>query len=235
MPMAEPSTRPKRKHAKRESGFLAVLETLSVTTTTVLFLPGLLVRIGCQQLAARLSGFELEYTGFSRELGGEIEGVPGDNGWTPLLVATVLGPVTLGVVLLLPRLIGSALLGVSVFPAANPSTRLVLTHSTSLVPFIDTLTRLGGVEMLRLWFGVSCFYCCVPSIPILEGAGKELHARPAWSPLRWVGTSTVAIFRALRAVDFLLTFFLPGAYLASGVIILFVFWDGLTMLIKVVL
>jgi hypothetical protein len=195
-------------------------------TASVFFLPDLLVRIACQLVAGRLSGFEIEFKGFGRELGGELEGVSGDSGWSRIFAATVFGPLVLGAALLLPFLIGSSLLGVSVLPSVDANRDIFLAHTTSLIPFVDTLNRFGRLQLYRLWFGIACFYCCVPSAPTLEGAREELKSRRLWSPLRLIGIPILNFFRLLRAVDFLLTFGFAGAHLASGVLVLVISWEA---------
>src|SRR4051794_16579963 len=48
-------------HRTARRGALAVLQAASVTIATVVFLPGMLVRVCCQLLAARTSGMSIRH------------------------------------------------------------------------------------------------------------------------------------------------------------------------------
>ncbi len=211
-------------------GAVEVLKASGVTFATVLFLPGVLVRVASQLLVATVSGGRIVHRQLLLELGGEVEYTSGSPRWSSLLLGTVVGPVLVGSVLLFPTVVRSTLLDVRPFAAISADPGAVVSHGTSLSPFIETLQRFGFVGFLRLWFGVSCFYCSVPSAAIIAGASVENRSRPRWSPIRLVVSPLLWVFRFLRAIDTLLMFGFAGAYLASGLIVLLVGWRLLTLL-----
>jgi hypothetical protein len=106
------------------------------------------------------------------------------GGWTALLTATTLCPIVIGLVLLLPSIMGSALLGIPVIPHVPLSKQLILTHSTSSLPFLLSFQLMSRVAFSRLWIGFSCFLCAVPSKNILDGAARENKDRRSSLPLR---------------------------------------------------
>jgi hypothetical protein len=205
-------------------GALAVLEASSVTLATVVFLPGVLIRLAWQVLTAALCGMQVAHRGFVTELGGEVEHVAGARAWSKLLLGTVAGPMLVGAALLLPTIVRTTLLDVRPFASISSNPGLVVGQDTSLLPFLDTLDRFGWAGFLRLWFGISCFYCCIPSPAILAGAAAENRARRPWSPLRLALGSLIGLFRTLRALDMLLTLGFAGTYLASGLVVLLLSW-----------
>src|SRR6266511_153957 len=163
-------------------------------------------------------------------LGGEVQHVSGPPAWSRLLIGTMAGPILIGAVLLMPTIVRTALLDVRPFASVASDPGLVVGRDTSLVPFFDILDRFGWAESLRLWFGISCFYCCIPSSMIIKEAAKESGSRGRWSPRRMAFGSLIGLVRALHALDNLLTFVFAGAYLASGLIVLLVSWRLLTYL-----
>jgi len=201
-----------------------------VTLATVVFLPGVLVRLGWQALTSAISGMRVAHHGFVTDLGGEVQYLSGPRAWSKLLVGTVAGPMLIGAVLLLPTIVRTALLDVRPFASISSDPGVVLGRGTSLVPFLETLDRFGWADSLRLWFGISCFYCCIPSSMILTEAAQENRSRGRWSPRRLVFGSLIGFFRALRALDALLTVGFAGTYLASGLVVLLVSWRLLTHL-----
>jgi hypothetical protein len=211
-------------------GARAVLEASSVTLATVVFLPGVLVRIGCQALTSAISGMRIAHHKFVTDLGGEVEHVSGPRAWSKLLIGTMAGPMLIGAVLLMPTIVRTALLDVRPFASVASDPGLVLGRDTSLVPFFETLDRFGWADSLRLWFGISCFYCCIPSSMILSKSAEENSSRGRWSPRRMAFGPLIGLVRALRALDNLLTFGFAGTYLASGLVVLLVSWRLLTYL-----
>jgi hypothetical protein len=203
------------------TGFAATVRAAAVITATGVFLPGVLIRIAFQELVSRTTGMQLERTDFMSELGGELDHTGGPSAWTPLMLATFAGSVIVGTALLMPFAIRYDLLDVR--PLVSVSSKLLLSHSTSTLPFLDASLRLGATQTLRLWFGVSCFFCSVPSSKILQGVRAEglMHRR---SPGTLVLRPVVLFFRALRGLDAMLAFVFAGAYLASGLIILLLGW-----------
>lgn len=101
------------------------------------------------------------------------------------------------------------------------------------MPFLEGLNRYGLIGFLALWFGVSCFYCSVPSKAVLDGAREETRQRPRWSPVQLLLTAVMGFFRLLRGVDTLLMFGFAGSYLASGLAMLFTGWTLLALLTTV--
>jgi hypothetical protein len=212
-------------------GIKAMLHATAVLIATSVFLPGVLVRVACQEIATRTSGMRVERQDFVTELGGEIEHLGGVSAWTGLMVATIVGPLLIGSALLTPFVVRWALLDVRPFAstsANNPS--VLLTHSTSALPFLEASQTLGFTQALRLWFGISCFYCSIPSSVILEGARRENAARSWRSPLKLVLTPVTLFYRGVRAIDAMLTYVLADAYIASGLIILALSWRALSAL-----
>jgi hypothetical protein len=203
------------------TGFVATVRAAAVITATGVFLPGVLIRIAFQELVSRTTGMQLERTDFVSELGGGLDHAGGPSAWTPLMLATFLGPVIIGTALLMPFAIRYDLLDVR--PLVTVSSKLLLSHSTSTLPFLDASLRLGVTQTLRLWFGVSCFFCSVPSSKILQGVRADArghHQSPGTLVLRPV----VLFFRALCGLDAMLAFVFAGAYLASGLVILLLGW-----------
>jgi hypothetical protein len=200
----------------------------------VVFLPGVLVRIGCQVLTSAISGMRIAHREFVTDLGGEVElepvPDPPASAWSRLLIGTMAGPMLIGALLLMPFIVRTALLDVRPFASVASDPGLVLGRDTSLTPFFETLDRFGWADSLRLWFGISCFYCCIPSRMILSKAAKENSLRGRWSPLRVAFGSLIGLVHALRALDALLTFGFAGTYLASGLVVLLVSWRLLTYL-----
>jgi hypothetical protein len=222
------------KPRKPPSYFLLVLRTAAVATETIVFAPGVLIRMGCQFIVAQMTGSDISHANFSSELGGEIEGEVATGGWTALLLATAF-PIVIGLVLLLPSILGSALLGINVIPTVPLNAKLVFTHSTSSLPFVTSLDALGRVDFFRLWFGFSCFFCSVPSAAILDGVAGENSKRPRHSLLRLFTAGLSYVYRGLRAIDAILLLGVPGAYLASGLIPLVICWEGIASLSRLVL
>lgn len=219
---------------KDTNTLVLVLRTFSVVTTSVLFLPGLFVRLGSQFIVAQVSGFSLTHDDFTHELGGELEGVTGRTGWTQMLIATTFIPQLLGAILLLPGILGSSLLGINIIPTVSLSPQLIVSHDTSLLPFLNSLNGMPRATFFRIWMGFSCFYCSVPSRQILDGAGIEAKRRPTASPIRLLTIALVTVYRMLRAIDSVLLFWVPGAYLASGLIPLVLYWEGISLICKTV-
>jgi hypothetical protein len=211
-------------------GVLDVLKASGVTFATVLFLPGVLVRVASQLLVAAVTGGRIAHRQLLIELGGEVEYTSGTPRWSGLLLGTVAGPVLIGSILLFPTVVRSTLLDVRPFASISADPATVVSHGTPLTPFIEALQRFGFVGFLRLWFGVSCFYCSVPSAAIVSGADAENRSRPRWSPTRLAVAPLLLLFRLLRAVDALLMFGFAGAYLASGLLVLLIGWRLLTLL-----
>jgi hypothetical protein len=149
-----------------------------------------------------------------------------------MLIATAGGPLLVGAVLLLPTIVRTTLLDVRPFASVSSDPGLVLSRDTPLMPFLEGMDRFGVAGFLRLWFGIACFYCCVPSSTILAGAAAENRARRRFSPLRLVVGSLLGFFRALRALDTLLTFGFAGTYLASGLLVLLLSWRLLAYVIR---
>lgn len=191
---------------------------------TVIFLPGVLVRAAFQMLAARLGGARLQHHGFLTELGGEAEFVEGPTRWTPLLVAGVVGPLIIGSALLLPVIIPSAVLDVRPFASVARDPSMVASQHTSLLPFLEIQGRFGTIGFCRIWFGVACLYCAVPSAAVLAGTVAEQRQRQRRSPVRLLLGPFLIVFRALGALDTLLTVGLAGTYLASGLLVLLGCW-----------
>jgi hypothetical protein len=208
------------------TGFAATIRAAAVITATGVFLPGVLVRMAFQELVCRVTGMELERSEFISDMGGKLDHTAGPPAWIALMAATFLGPATVGTALLLPFAVRFNLLDVR--PLVTVSSSLVVSHSTSTIPFLDASLRLGTVQMLRLWFGVSCFYCAVPSKEILDGVRATDQRR--WLPTRFVLAPVVTVFRALCGLDAMLAFVFAGAYLASGLITLRVAWRLLGLL-----
>jgi hypothetical protein len=216
-------------------GALAVLEASSVTLATVVFLPGVLVRIGCQVLTSAISGMRIAHHGFVTELGGEVEHLSGPRAWSRLLIGTMAGPMLIGALLLMPFIVRTALLDVRPFASVASDPGLVLGRDTSLTPFFETFYRFGWADSLRLWFGISCFYCCIPSSTILDKAAEENRSHVRWPLRRIAFGSLIGLVRTLRTLDALLTFGFAGTYLASGLIVLLVSWRLLTYLAPLLL
>jgi hypothetical protein len=212
----------------RRAGIFAVLQAASVSLATAVFLPGMLVRIGFQLLAATGSGMKINHRDFLTELGGEVSQVSGRSAWTRLMVATLLGPSLLGAVLLLPAVVRLALLDVRPFATISADPGLIVSHDTSLRPVLEAMSRYGLLGFLTLWFGISCFYCSVPSKALLDGAREESRRRRSWSPVRLVLGLVISFFRVLRVLDTLLTLGFAGSYLASGLLMLLLGWGLLT-------
>lgn len=213
----------------RRAGILAVLQASGVSLATIVFLPGMFVRIGCQLLAATVSGTRISHNGFLTDLGGEVRHESGPSAWSRILVATSLGPFILGSVLLAPTVVPFTLLDVRPFASVSADPSMVVGHDTPFFPFLEALNRYGLAGFLALWFGVSCFYCSVPSKAVLDGAGEANKTRRRWSPLRVLFMSVIAFFRLLRGVDTLLMLGFAGSYLASGLLTLLFGWWLLTL------
>jgi hypothetical protein len=213
-------------------GALAVLKTSNVTVVSTLFLPGMLVRVASQLLAGSLAGFRVGHREMLSELGGEVEFEDKDGRWTLLFCATVVGPLLIGSALLFPMVVRSTLLDVRPFVsiAVDPST--VAGQGTPVAPFYEALSRYGTLEFLRLWFGISCFYCCVPSAAVLAGARRENAGRGRFSPVRVALAAAISFFRFLVAIDSLLLAGFAGAYLASGLLFLLIGWRLLGLLAR---
>jgi hypothetical protein len=214
------------------TGVLAVIRAASVSIATVLFLPGVLVRVGCQLVVGITSGAPITHRDFITELGGEVDGESASGAWTKLLVATIIGPIVLGSVLLLPMIIRWSLLDVRPLAAAGVDLKTVVSRNNSFLPFLQAFVQLGPGEFIRVWFGISCFYCCVPSANIIAGARAENRDRRRLSPLRFAISPVILVCRLLRGVDALLTYGFAGAYLASGLIVLFVGWRALAVVAR---
>jgi hypothetical protein len=216
------------------TGVLAVIRAASVSIATLLFLPGVLVRVGCQLVIGIASSAPIKHRDFVTELGGEIDRESAERAWTKLLVATIAGPVVLGSVLLLPTIVRWSLLDVRPFAALTVDAKTVVTRSNSVLPYAEAFVRYGPSEFLRLWFGVSCFYCCVPSANIITGAAAENRSRRRSSPIRLLIGPVILACRLLRGIDALLTYGFAGAYLASGLIVLLLGWRVLAAIARTV-
>lgn len=221
-------------------GALEVLKASGVVFATTLFFPGVLVRMACQLLVGATSGSYVVHRQLLLEVGGEPEYQSGSPAWTALFLATFFGPVLIGSILLFPTVVRSTLLDVRPFASMDPGT--IVSHDTSVLPFLETVDRFGFIGFLRLWFGVSCFYCSVPSGSILSGAIGENRSRPRWSPVRMLlapmlpffRLMMLPFFRLMRAIDTLLMFGFAGAYLASGLIMLLIGWRMLALVAQIV-
>jgi hypothetical protein len=213
------------------SGAVAVLKAAGVVFATIFFLPGVLVRMACQLITANFSETAIVHRQLLTELGGEPECQSGSPNWTALLLATFLGPLAIGSVLLFPAVVRFDLLDVNPFLSVNPG--MILTHQSSLAPFLEVRERFGFVGFLRLWFGVSCFYCSVPSAGILAGARAENVDRSPRSPVRLLLAPLLLTFRLLVAIDDVVRFVVPGVYLASGLLVLLLGWWLLAQLAQV--
>ncbi len=213
-------------------GTLEVLKASGVMFATTLFFPGVLVRMACQLLVGAASGNYVVHRRLLLEVGGEPEYQSGSPAWTALLLATFFGPVLIGSILLFPMVVRSALLDVRPFASVDPG--IIVSHDISVSPFLETFDRFGLVGFLRLWFGVSCFYCSVPSGTILSGTIGENRSRPRWSPVRLLLAPMLLFFRLMRAIDTLLMFGFAGAYLASGLIVLLIGWRVLALVAQIV-
>jgi hypothetical protein len=209
-------------------GGVEVLKASGVVFATTFFLPGVFVRMACQLVAGAASGCRIVHRGFLSEVGGEPEYEAGSPNWSALLLATFLGPLTIGSLLLLPAAVRFGLLDVNPFLSVDP--RSVVSHESSVLPFMEVIDRFGFVDFLRLWFGVSCFYCSVPSGGILDGAIAENRARPRLSVSRLALAPLLLLFRLLRGIDTVLLFGFPGVYLASGLIVLLIGWRSLVLI-----
>jgi hypothetical protein len=216
-------------------GAVEVLKATGVMFATTIFFPGVLVRMACQLLTAFVGGARVVHRQLLFEVGGEPEYQSGTPAWTQLLLATVFGPLLIGSILLFPVVVSSTLLDVRPFAAVSADPGTIVSHGTSLLPFTETINRFGLVGFLRIWFGVSCFYCSVPSGAILAGALRENQTRPVWSPLRVLLVPVLLFFRLLRGVDTLLMFGFAGAYLASGLIVLLLGWRLLAVIAQLTL
>jgi hypothetical protein len=214
-------------------GAVAVLRATGVVFATTFFLPGVLVRMACQLVAANASGSPIVHRQLLTEVGGEPECQSGSPNWSVLLLATFVGPLVIGSVLLFPAVVRFDLLDVNPFLSVGPGT--IVSHQSSIAPFMETVDRFGFVGFLRLWFGVSCFYCSMPSAGILAGAVEENELRPRSSPTRLLLAPLLLLFRLMRAIDNVLLFGFPGVYLASGLIVLLVGWRLLALLGGVVI
>ena len=212
-----------------------MLKTLNVAVVSTLFFPGLLVRVASQLLAGSMAGFRVSHREMLSELGGEVEFEEKEGRWTLVFFATVIGPLLIGSALLFPMVVRSTLLDVRPFAsiAVDPST--IAGQGTPVAPFYEALSRFGTLEFLRLWFGISCFYCCVPSAGILEGARRENARRNRFSPIRLPLAAAIAFFRFLVAIDNLLLAGFAGAYLASGLLFLLIGWRLLGVLARIAL
>lgn len=206
------------------SGVAAVIRATSVSLATLIFLPGVFVRIGSQLVVANMAGLRITHRQLITDLGGEIEQDGIGRGWTKLLMATIAGPLLIGSVLLFPFVVSWTLLDVRPFAAVTVDPSSIVTHKTSLLPLFEAFYRFGAITFMRLWFAVSCFYCCVPSRNLIIGATTELHGGRQSRISRLVLAPILLACRALRALDSLLTFGFAGAYLASGLVMLFVGW-----------
>lgn len=222
-------------HRERRAGIMAVLQASSVTLATVVFLPGMLIRIGCQLLAAASSDTRIGHSEFLTELGGEVRHFSGPTAWARMLLSTVLGPSLLGAVLLLPAVVRLRLLDVRPFASISADPGLVISHDTSYLPIAEAMSRYGALGFLSLWFGISCFYCSVPTKALLDGARDENQSRARWSPMRLIVTVLNGFFRPLRFLDALLTLGLAGTYLASGLLMLLVGWGLLSLAVDAAL
>ena len=219
----------------QREGALAVLRASSVTFASTLFLPGMLVRVASQLLAGALAGVGVSHRQMLTELGGEVELQGDKEAWTQIFCATVLGPLLIGSILLFPMVVRSALLDVRPFASIAVDPGTIAGQKTPIAPFYEALSRFGAIEFLRLWFGVSCFYCCVPSSGILDGARKENSRRARFSPVRLLMALPIAFFRFLIALDSLLLAGFAGAYLASGLLVLLIGWRALGVLARLAL
>ncbi|MDQ3822942.1 MAG: hypothetical protein M3321_06855 [Actinomycetota bacterium] len=207
---------------------MAVVQATSVMLANIVFLPGVLVRVACQRLAGSFSGAPVAHADFATQLGGKVAPVSDRTRWSILLFATVAGPLLLGSILLMPMIVRATLLDVR--PFAPVSSDVVLSRNTSFLPIAQIFARFGPVEFLRLWFGVSCLYCCIPSTEILAGAAEENRRRArSW---RFTLGPVIGVLRALRILDALLTIGFAGTYLASGLIVLLVSWRLLGFLAR---
>jgi hypothetical protein len=213
-------------------GALEVLKASGVMFATTFFFPGVLVRMACQLLVGAASGNYVVHRRLLLEVGGEPEYQSGSPAWTALFLATFFGPVLIGSILLFPMVVRSALLDVR--PFASIDTGTIISHDTSVSPFLETIGRFGLIGFLRLWFGVSCFYCSVPSGAILSGAIRENRSRSRWSLVRLLLAPMLFFFRLMRAIDTLLMFGFAGAYLASGLIVLLIGWRVLALVAQIV-
>jgi hypothetical protein len=213
-------------------GLLEVLKASGVVFATTVFFPGVLVRMACQLLVGATAGNYVVHRRLLLEVGGEPEYQSGSPAWTALLLATFFGPVLIGSILLFPTVVRSTLLDVRPFASINPGT--IASHDTSVLPFLETVDRFGLIGFLRLWFGISCFYCSVPSGAILSGTISENRSRPRWSPVRLLLTPMLLFFRLMRAIDTLLMLGFAGAYLASGLLVLLIGWRMLVLIAQVV-
>lgn len=214
----------------QRKGAMAVLEAASATTATFVFFPGVLARIGFQNLTARLCGARITHSGFVRSMGGDVVAVSDRVPWTALFVVTFLGPVFLGSWLLLPTLIDASLLDVRPFASISSDPQTFV--STDVLPWLtlEMLSRFEAIDLLRLWFAISCFYCSIPSQALVEGTSNERHTKSVFTQVAVV--PLLACIRLLRTFDDLLTVVCASSYLASGLIVLVVGWRLLASIIR---
>jgi hypothetical protein len=217
------------------SGLRAVLVAFSVSFATIVFLPGVLVRVGAQRIAGQMLGADVEHYGFSQSVGGEVE--PRDRSRSPYLAlffATMLVPLVVGAALLLPAIVRYSLLDVRPFSSVSTDPSSIIGTSTPVRPLMDLVGRVGRVGSLRIWVGVSCLYSTVPSASLSEGARAELRSGRHGKVSRMLLGTPIAAVRLLLQIDNALMLGLAGAYFASGLLVTLVVWIGTSEVLRAI-
>jgi hypothetical protein len=204
------------------TGAVSVLQVSAVSVTSLLFVPGLLIRVACQLVAAATRGSRVRHHSFFLEFAGEVEIISGPQCWIAIALGTFFPLTILGTFLLGPSIVRFGLLDVQPFQSISFHT--VFSHDTPLLPFLQTYKVEGRINFLRLWFGVSCFFSCIPAQSTVGRAREILRDSGVKGMTRLVCIPLFGLFRSLQALDAALMFGFAGSYLASGTLVLVSTW-----------
>lgn len=163
---------------------LVIREFVVITSTvlaTLIFLPGVATRTGLRTMVARWKTLAIEHRAFYRSFGGDFTVTPAPSGWTKVSLELIpmLGLFFIGALTLLPIIVRLEVLGVSFSPQLTRDPSLLLRDDLGKSVVLELITWHGGWDLLRLWVGVSCWFCLAPRYTDIKAVRTTLsRCRP---------------------------------------------------------
>jgi hypothetical protein len=205
---------------------LLVVEVLSIRIATLVFLPGVVLRLGLHRVLAGPLGLEVAHSSFGFSLGGELEVAGSPRSARRLIGITALASWGVGTICALPMVVRIQAFDVAPFPRFSRADEALSSHDLTTSSLAsDIWAHHGTRNLVTAWVAVGAIFMTARAL-------QDYSVNAASDGGRRTVLGTLAA--TLASIDAVLGWLGANVFICSGVLFVAATWFGASALVAVV-